>query len=177
MPWHTKCFCFKNIIGSDFFTDITKSHPYSGGRAGERRECRDQKRAKPERGDHTGQHVNQSRSGTDLLRAQNTLNQKVYFTEITNSLIEYQRRYKQRNKSRDRRLTMQRTTDLGWPAMRRPQTGRRGWRGGGERPTGASSQTHALRPALDLKHKTNTAGHARVQRHIQNATTEITVCF
>lgn len=76
------------------FTDITKSHPYSGGRAGERRECRDQKRAKPERGDHTGHHVNQSRSGTDLLRGQNTLNRKVYFTGITNALIESQCSFK-----------------------------------------------------------------------------------
>lgn len=91
-----------------------------------------------------------------------------------------QRSFKQRGnqiKSRDRRLTTRRTTDLGWPAMRRPQTGRGGWRGGGERPAGASSQTHALRPALDLKHKTNTAGHAGAQRHIHNRATEITLCF
>lgn len=50
-------------------------------------------------------------------------------------------------------------TDLGWPAMWRLPTGRGGWAGGSECPTGASSQTHAQRQASDLKDKMDTAGY------------------
>lgn len=48
-------------------------------------------------------------------------------------------------------------TDLGWPVMSRLLTGRGGWAGGSERPTGASSQIHAQRQASNLKDK-DTAG-------------------
>lgn len=52
--------------------------------------------------------------------------------------------------------------------MWRLLTGEGGRAGGGECPTGASSQTHAQRQSSNLKDKTaNTAGYTNVQRPIQ----------
>lgn len=69
----TKCCYSISLLKNywSFFIDITKNHPYSGGRAGERRACWDQRGQTRERGPHSShkaaliQNLNQSQSGLD----------------------------------------------------------------------------------------------------------------
>ncbi len=128
------------------------------------------KGAKPKRGDHmapTKQHLSKiwiSHSLDWSTKNPKTLpkTHKSHFIVFTNSWMwsHYSRRHEYRhwNHSRDERETQFGGTNLGWPAMWQLRAGKGGRAGGGECPTGASSQTHAQRQASKLKNRTNTTG-------------------